>query len=451
LDELRALVEATKPVLVCITETWFGPVIDNELIQIRDYFSFRCDRNANSSHKRRGGGVAVYASRHSCPFLVDIPLEMKSPIGIECIVIGFSDMDLSFLLCAYVPPNLSSDTFSEIQNYITDIFDHLLQSFPNAQIFLCGDFNQYDFSFVLQNFDLVNVVQFPTFGNNILDKFFCETSLSNIFSAFSAPPLGSATFSHKIVFISKDKRFCEYDDACHKVYDLRKSNVLAFCEKLECVDWSAIKCSCSVDECVDIFYEHFNQAMSVIPVSFVKMSSKTKPWITPVLIELINKRWLAYRNKNFVLYNHYKVKVKQEIIKSKRIWSKRMCNTVKGVWSVVREIRNKNGCNSVSQLVSLFSDVLNAVESLNDIFSSHYGDSPSCLSNNLFVNLNLHEIPTICDDVSVLKMLNDLRTDKASGSDNIPPVLLKAAARHICGPLSHIFNLSFANAYVPRV
>ena len=65
------------------------------------------------------------------------------------------------------------------------------------------------------------------------------------------------------------------------------------------VDWSVIFEFSSVQEKVDYFYKKFEESSSVIPISFVKFGPKTKPWITPVLIDLINKRKSAFRNKNF--------------------------------------------------------------------------------------------------------------------------------------------------------
>lgn len=76
------------------------------------------------------------------------------------------------------------------------------------------------------------------------------------------------------------------------------------------------------------------------------------------------------------------------------------------------------------------------------MFSTSFVDSSSTLFSKCGVS------PILCNSNTVLKMLCDLRTDKASGSDNIPP-FLKVIARDICVPLSHIFNLSFAHAYVP--
>ena len=80
-----------------------------------------------------------------------------------------------------------------------------------------------------------------------------------------------------------------------------------------------------VDDCVGKFYDFYLLLLSVIPVSYVRLTRTTKPWIIPVVIHLINKRWHAFRSKNFALYNHYKITTKSEITKSKMLWSKKCC------------------------------------------------------------------------------------------------------------------------------
>lgn len=57
----------------------------------------------------------------------------------------------------------------------------------------------------------------------------------------------------------------------------------------------------------------------------------------------------------------------------------------------------------------------------------------------------------LCDQATVLQLLKNLRTDKAYGSDSIPPYLLKTAAHFICLPVSHIFNTSFVTSCVPGI
>jgi hypothetical protein len=294
---------------------------------------------------------------------------------------------------------------------------------------------------------LVNVVNIPTFGDSILDKFFCQNNLQS-FKVATAPGLGSALHSHNIVVISRDSQ--PNDDNVsidlHKVYDLRKSFVMSFCNQLATTDWSFLSTTSDVDHCVKLFYERIDSALSVIPVSFVKFTSKTKPWITPIVIDLINKRWKAFRDKNFCLYRHYKKKVKEEIVKSKKIWSDKMCNSSKGVWAIVNDVRGKTDSNSVNRIVSLFSDCVTAAESINTSFSDLLVKSENF--SILPVDKN---VGNICNADLVYNFLRSLKTNKACGSDDILPILLKESAEVLCKPLCFIINMSFEKSVVPSV
>jgi hypothetical protein len=231
------------------------------------------------------------------------------------------------------------------------------------------------------------------------------------------------------------------------VYDLRKSHVDAFCKCIASFDWSVISDFSVVHESVDYFYDKFEEALSSIPISFVKLGPKTKPWITPVLLDLINKRWQAFRANNMSLYRHFKAKVIKELKKSKKIWSDKVSKNAKGVWSIVNDIRNKNEHNSASKIASLYPSVEIATESLNRIFSSFFVKS---LSVPLY-----HTVPhvplNLCDQNFVLVLLNTLRTDKACGSDSVSPRLLKAVAPFISLPICHIFNTAFVTSTLPSL
>ena len=446
LDELRALVSATNPSFICVTETWFLPEIDDSLVQIPGFISFRNDRQDNPLDRRRGGGCIIYASHRVNPQVVVLPLEptdFVKPFGVEYSLIRMTDPTIAYLMCIYIPPGLSSECFNHISRHIVRVLDYVLSLTPNASLYVCGDFNRYNLSFLTGGFGLNGIVHLPTFGDAILDNFFCE--VENEFEVKIAPPLGTAVNLHKIVIVSRNMKSSDRNTCLHKVFDLRSSNVKAFCERILQTDWSHISLFDDINECVEYFYSQFSLAMSAIPVSFVKITSKTKPWITPVVIDLINKRWKAYRCKNYSLYNHYKTKVKSEIFKSKLLWSKRMRSSSKGIWSVVNNIREKSESNVMTQIVNLFPDAQTAAESVNCMFGKlfHCSGTVSEIDISMFNDLQ------ICDHLIVRRFLKSLRTDKAMGSDQIPPVLLKLSADEICRPLSYIYNYSFNTVTVP--
>lgn len=446
IDEMRALATVVKPVFICVTETWLTPNIVNDLLSIRGYTIFRNDRRDDTSDSRRGGGTLIYASHSVMPSNIDIDIACK-PKGIEYNIIKFCDPHVSYLMCIYIPPSIKSEYFEIFENLVITTFDSLLNITPNANIYVCGDLNRYDFSFLTRYYDLSNIVNEPTFANAILDKVFCKTCLMNDFNAVTLPSLGVALHAHKIVLVSKNISSVRKKAHIRRVLDLRQSHVNSFCKSLLDADWSSIYNSNDLENCVTLFYDFFSQAMSAIPVSYVKITDKTKPWVTPVLLDLINKRWKAFRNKQFFLYQHYKAKVKEEILKSKRIWSSKMCQKPKGVWTVVNEARGTSNVSSTDQIVSLFANPFEAAESINNLFSKSF---VKC-SSFPFFNVDNSTIPAICDEELVYFLLSRLKTTKSPGSDGIYPYLLKVSASVLCKPLSFIFNLSFSRGIVPTV
>ena len=50
----------------------------------------------------------------------------------------------------------------------------------------------------------------------------------------------------------------------------------------------------------------------------------------------------------------------------------------------------------------------------------------------------------------VLRNLNNLKASKSAGPDNLPPRLLKDAAKALLGPLTHLINLPFKHSTFPK-
>ena len=57
----------------------------------------------------------------------------------------------------------------------------------------------------------------------------------------------------------------------------------------------------------------------------------------------------------------------------------------------------------------------------------------------------------ICNENLVYRFLHTLKTNKACGSDDILPVLLKESAEVLCMPLCSLINLSFERSVMPSV
>ena len=107
--------------------------------------------------------------------------------------------------------------------------------------------------------------------------------------------------------------------------------------KIDSFPWRSFYLSnASLQEKTDAFYEVLQEAITCLPVAYVQITEKDKPWITPALKLLINKRYEAFRCRNFALYDHFKANVQKEIIKAKEQWKSKIRSTSKqlNLWKV---------------------------------------------------------------------------------------------------------------------
>ena len=334
-DELSVFASVFKPDLICVSESWLNQDIDDSLLSLRDYLILRDDRSG-----RRGGGVCAWIQNKFSPIISS--LRTDKPNCIECLMFSLPASKIFCLLC-YIPPGLTVKDHDCITEFLSTELEALLTVNPNQSLIVCGDFNDFQTSFLVEDFNLVNKVTLPTRQNSMLDLIFMDECLTDMYaeSAIIGPPLGKS--DHNTVLLNPinsktaDK---EVGQRIVQVRDYRLSNIAKFTDCLATMNFNHLDLEANVDDMCARFYDMFYSAAANIPSENVTMSARDKPWITPLLKLLINKRWAAYRTNNWNLYQHYKVKVKEEIIKAKKIWARENCTSSKNAWNVVNSIRN---------------------------------------------------------------------------------------------------------------
>ena len=120
------------------------------------------------------------------------------------------------------------------------------------------------------------------------------------------------------------------------------------------------------------------------------------------------------------------------------------------IWSVLKDVRNHSPN-------SLMSDPDN-LEALNKIFADNFSLSPDWslllqsikeASGNAVEEQNSWNIDVCVEKTKT--MLNKLKTSKAAGCDDFPPLLAKAASQELAGPLTHLIALSVRSQSVPSI
>ena len=376
-DELCVLQSTYHPGIIAVTESWLNPHIDSTLLHLRSYVLFRDDRRG-----RIGGGVCNWVHESLRPQRIDIPKHDK----FECLAIYLTVPGV-LLLSLYLPPNISAADNVTISTLIVDTVDTFLINFPETHIAFCGDFNNFNTNHLEVSFHLINKVTAPTRGNNVLDKIFTSSGIADSYDDCDVlPPL--STSDHNCVLLkgtmpSVGIKYCT-------VWDFRKSNIDKYMDVLTRTDFNDVYLADTVDKKLCIFYEKLKCCCAVIPTTTVTMSTNDKPWMTPLLKSLINRRWFAFRTRDFGLYNHLKTKVKQEIVKAKLKWASKCTKSSKDAWTVVNETRGTNIKPSLCNIVSQFSSEYECCNYLNHEFQSMFTEdsypysstASTCSSNN---------------------------------------------------------------------
>ena len=163
MDELKIILDQYDMSTASITETWLNEKIDDAAVCIDGYSIARCDRI-----DKLGGGVCAFI-KSDMPFKIltefnDIDFETlwiyvrphKHNRGFSCLIV----------CVAYKSPSSNNAAFID---HLSTTLDLALNEYPNAGIFLLGDFNRCPVSFLLRHLTLKQIVKQPTRKNAVLD------------------------------------------------------------------------------------------------------------------------------------------------------------------------------------------------------------------------------------------------------------------------------------------
>ena len=103
-------------------------------------------------------------------------------------------------------------------------------------------------------------------------------------------------------------------------------------------EWNFLVSSASdVDEMWNNFHNSLKHLFeSCVPSRFVPIRASDKDWMTPLTKMLILGKWLAFREHDWLRYNHLKLKVRIEVEKAKQIWADKLMSSTEGLWKLVK-------------------------------------------------------------------------------------------------------------------
>ena len=372
MDELWTLTRHDQCFRTCsvmtFTETWLLPSTSDETVGIDGFKLFRCDRDLDKTVKQKGGGVCTYINTKWCnPKNCHEKYKYSDP-NIEMLTISarpyYLPREISHVIMTslYMPPDSNYSIASQI---LSDHISTLQTQAPDALQIVTGDFNQCVTTKVLPGFQ--QLVTEPTRGNSILDLFFTNTKESH--TSVNMFPVGNS--DHTLVYLRP-----KYTPQTKREPPTRKTVLswsdLAWENLQDCLastDWSVfIDATENVSELADTVCNYINFCVSsIVPVKTIKIFSNNKPWVSKDIKDILNRKKIAFNNKNKEEKKVIQKELKCAIKKGKGDYKKKIekhfkDNDMKRVWdgmNIMSRRKNKSENNTVP-LTHDYANDLNA-------------------------------------------------------------------------------------------
>lgn len=469
--------------IIAISETWLEQDDSQEsLLKLEGY-----TLNHITRVDRKGGGVAIYV--HNSLDYKNINVMSMNVNGImECISVELciSNRRNIIVNCTYRTPG------SDLQIF-TEHIELMLKKVNNKKsIFLCGDLNidllKYNdnkgtktFVDMMFSIGLYPLIDKPTritdHSATLIDNIFTNELDHNISSGL----LISDISDHLPIFA-----ICKYSEikrtSIKKYTFTRKSDencIIALKNELLVQDWNNVMDTNDVNSAYDNFIKTFvhiyNKHCPVNKVCAKDLNNKTKPWITNGLRNACKKKNNLYRKylqcRTKIAENKYKT-YKNKLtsilrVSEKSYYNKLLAqekNNIKGTWKILNTIIRKkqehspypDKFKSNGKTITKKKDIANG---FNDFFVNV---GPNLAKNIKTHNRNIdvldflekqNPVSMFLSDVEeseIIKMVNNCKSKKSTGYDNIDMAIIKQVIYYIVKPFTHICNSSFKNGVFPN-
>lgn len=471
MDSIYASVSDVHFGCVCLTETWLSAdVFSSELFPSGSYSIYRCDRDAATTGRLRGGGVLVALSQNFAAEVLNCDhLRRVAPL-IDLLGLKVTYKQYTFyLLVIYSPPDIPAGVFGswvdELGIYVSNL---------GSSTLLLGDFNIPNLNgnsakpIALNNLKhLCNLVQFNRVvntNNGLLDLVLADIPCSVTRDYSPLLPIDSyhpaLNINLELVTIPQVRKFLPNPHSGN--YNFRKADFPALYASLLEIDWVFMDSVDHVDDMCDLFYENLHSVFqSHVPLKR-NISGRFPAWYTPEIIyklRLKQRHWRKFKRSGSTIdHNQFKslrALTKFLIKNAYSVFLQKVQDSVKSdpktFWGYVN---NKNNSSRIPAKMKYLDAVVEKPQAIVDAFASHFSSVYTTTDARYLPDDSLHCNPIILTAFSeqeVLTALRDLPASFTSGCDLVPCFILKDCAAAIAKPLTEIFNTSLKTATYPKL
>ena len=214
----------------------------------------------------------------------------------------------------------------------------------------------------------------------------------------------------------------------------------------------------NINELTETVNGYINFCVSTtIQTKHVKIFPNNKPWITPAIKTVINKKKEIFSKGNKSDLKQIQKELKSAIKSEKTNYKHKIENhfkenNMKRVWHGMKLMSGySNGTNKMSSLPRSSNDYANELNVFYNRFD-HHDFSTEILQMNKSMQLAPIQQPfTEVTEEEVRKAFSRLDPSKAAGPDGITPRILKNCACQLAYIYRHIFNWSFKSCLIPQI
>ena len=454
IDEINYFMSTERPDIACFTETWLKDSIDDNVIDISDY-SVVCKNRSHAQH----GGVCMYIKNglkfsklHEYEYNTSNEVlwcklqPHRLPRGYSCLIIAV----------VYHPPT-SDDEY--LNSYLLDTLGIIESSFPQAAVIITGDFNRLNISHLKCQFQLKQLINFPTRGEAILDLIL--TNLKHFYQVPTRLARFGLSDHYTISLIPKERKKTISTNKTVTVRDMRPSKKQALGRFLHSIEWTILESMNNMDMKATYFNDIIQTGLNTLmPTKSVKLHSNDAPWMTGHLKLLIRQRQKALNEKNTHLFRFYRNKVNRErkLCREKyyQVKVKKLNNQdPKKWWNECKRLCGMSNPkkNILAKLLPEGSQTLeektNLANKINSIFLEPQ-QAYEPLNKNKRLDFT-NAMPPIITTETVFSLLNKININKSNGPDNIPNWVLKEYASNLAVPVTSLINSSLNEQTLPQI
>ena len=257
-----------------------------------------------------------------------------------------------------------------------------------------------------------------------------------------------------------------------KCRSFKNFDATKFVKDLSNLDWSSFYNTDDVDVACEIFNKHVNSIADIhAPFISVRLKGKSEPWISAEFLNTIKHRdyllkvysrskdpsdWSKFKSarnkvnkkKKTIKANYYKGKMKDLSKKPKELWKE------------IKQLIPDSSNTRVDKIIVNDSDVeIDDKKEICNAFNEFFVNIGAVLAQKFNSSTSDINVPitqasfnfSLISRNEILKILQSLDSDKATGLDGMNIALLKHGGIFLSEKLEFIFNLSILSAKVPKV